>query len=93
MLQMKVVDNSISHKSSEGAYVCLPLPSGSRRLKRLPCLKYYNAQQWESTFTRGLNAAKITDKIKQRFKLKLSLIQFPTKNSVGSYVYLLQEWS
>ncbi len=57
---MKVVDNSISHKSSVDAHVYLPLLSGARGLERLSYWKYYNALQWESTFTQGLNAAKFT---------------------------------
>ncbi len=48
---LKVVDNSISHKKLSGAHVYLLLLSGARKLERLPCLKYYNALRWESTFT------------------------------------------
>ncbi len=48
--------------------------------------------EWESKFTLGLNAAKNTNFIKKGFKWKLFRIQFPTKNSVGAYVYLSQEW-
>ncbi len=38
---MKVVDISISHKSSVDAHVYLPPPSGARRLEKLSYLKYY----------------------------------------------------
>ncbi len=48
--------------------------------KDLPFLKYYNAQERECIFTRGLNNAKDTDYIKKLFKQKLRKIEFPAKN-------------
>ncbi len=42
--------------------------SGARGLERLPCFKYYNVLEQESTFTLGLNITEITDYIKKRFK-------------------------
>ncbi len=41
--------------------------SGAKGLERSLCFKY-NVLKWDSAFTLGLNAAKITDKIKKRFK-------------------------
>ncbi len=46
--------------------------SGTVELQRLQCLKYYyNVLKWESKFSLGLNAAKITDYIKKWLKQKL----------------------
>ncbi len=67
--------------------------SGARVLKGLKWLKYYNLQKRQITFTLGLNAAKNTDYMEKRFKLKLFRIKFSTKKSVGAYVYLPPEWS
>ncbi len=39
-------------------------------------------------FTSGLNAAKNTEYIEKCFEQKLFRIKFPTKKSVGAYVYL-----
>ncbi len=60
--------------------------------QRLPFVKY-NVLEWESRFILGLTAAQSTDYIKKYFNQKLFRIKFPTKNSDGAYLYLLQEWS
>ncbi len=39
---------------------------GAKGLERLPCFQY-NVLKWDSAFALGLNAAKMTDKIKKRF--------------------------
>ncbi len=63
-VQMKVVDNSISYKSSVNAHVYLPLPIGARRLKRLPRLRYYNALRGEVHSLKGLTLPKLPIKSK-----------------------------
>ncbi len=65
--------------------------SAAREFERLPNFKY-NVLKWDSAFTLELDAAKIADKIKKRFKWNLLIIQFPGNNSVGTDVYLPQEW-
>ncbi len=63
---------------------------GARLIQRLPCLKYYyDVLKWETKFTLELNDAKNADYLKKIFKW----IKFPTKNLVGTHVYLPQEWS
>ncbi len=59
--------------------------NGARRLQRLPYFKYYDIQKRESELSVRLSAAKITDYIKNHFKLKLLRIKFPTKNLMGAY--------
>ncbi len=56
-------------------------------------LVHYNALTRDNRFTLWLNAAKYTDYIEKCFKQKLQRIKFPTKNSVGAYLYLTQECS
>ncbi len=51
-------------------------------LQRLPCFKYYNALKWETRFTLGLEAAKITDYIKHNRQDSLSSVLI-TSFSVG----------
>ncbi len=46
----------------------------------------------ESRITLKLNAAENTDYIRKCVK-KLFEIKFPSKNSVGTYLYLAKEWS
>ncbi len=48
----------------------------------------YNALEWGSIFTLGLNVAKRTNYIEESFKQKLCVVKFPTKNSVEAYLYL-----
>ncbi len=55
------------------------------------------ARWWQTfamyrTFFLGLKASKIIDYIEKCFKQKLYKIKFPTKNSMGPYLYLPQEW-
>ncbi len=66
--------------------MCISLQSGATALERLPCLKY-NVLKRENRLTLALNTAKKIDYMKKHLKLKLSRIQFPTKNSVGAHVY------
>ncbi len=61
--------------------------------KDISCLKYYNTLEWESRFTLRLNTAENIDYIEKWFKRKLSIIKFPTKNSVETYSNLPQELS
>ncbi len=46
----------------------------------------------ESRITLELNPAKNTDYIRKYVK-KLFGIKFPSKNSMGAYLYLAKEWS
>ncbi len=46
--------------------------SGARVLQRLPCFKYYNVLKWNSRFTLGLDATKITDYINNNRQDSLS---------------------
>ncbi len=66
--------------------------SGARGPQTLTCLKYYNILKWESKFTLGLKTAKNINYIKKCFKQKLFRIKITTKNLVGTYIYLSQEW-
>ncbi len=53
-----------------------------------------NGQNFGYEITLGLNAAKNTHALYQKMlQIKVLRIQFRTKNSVGAYVYLPQEWS
>ncbi len=67
--------------------------SRARRLQRLLPLKYYNVQKWESRLNLRIDAAENTHYTQKFFKLKLLIIEFRTKKSVGAYVYLPPEWS
>ncbi len=69
------------------------LRSGKCDAQHATAAQYFTLQKQDSTFTLGLNTAKNTPCIKKCFKQKLSSIKFATKNSVGAYVYLPQEWS
>ncbi len=40
-------------------------------LQRLICFKYFIVLKWESRFTLGLHAAKITDYIKKTLQIKV----------------------
>ncbi len=84
-LRIKIVQNSIFYKKFSQR-ICLIIPGvevGARKIAIFEIL------EWESKFTLGLNAAKDTDIcINKNFKYKLFKIQFPTKNSVGAFVYL-----
>ncbi len=44
---------------------CIYPRSGARGLQRFAILKYYNAQEWECTFTLELNTVKDTDYIEK----------------------------
>ncbi len=70
-----------------------PPPGVSRGLKTLIWLKNYDVQKQQITFTLGLNAGENTDYMEKSFKYKAFRIEFPTKMSMGAYVYLLPEWS
>ncbi len=45
--------------------------SGARGLQRLPSMKYYSAQKWESRLTPGLDAAKNTYYMKKKLQIKV----------------------
>ncbi len=69
--------------------VSISLYSGARGLQRLPFLKYFNALEWECTFTLGLNATENAKDIKKCFKQELFRMKFPTKNSLNAIHYTL----
>ncbi len=52
------------------------------------CHFWNNALKWVLL---GLNAAKSTNYIEKYFSQKLFDIKFPTKNTVGAYLYLPEE--
>ncbi len=62
--------------------------SGTSGLQRLVSLKYNIVLKRESTFNLGLNAAKNTLHIQNSFQQKLFGIEFYTKKSPSTYVYL-----
>ncbi len=64
------------------ASISLSTPGMELVSKDLPFLKYYNALEWGSKFTIGLNTAKNIDYIEKCFKRKLRRIKFPTKNKL-----------
>ncbi len=45
-------------KKNQWAHMSIFLGNDARGLQRLPSLKYYNVQKWESRFSLGLDAAK-----------------------------------
>ncbi len=55
-------------KRGQWAHMSISLGNEVRGLQRLPSLKYYNVQKWESRFSLGLNAAKSTDYMRKCFK-------------------------
>ncbi len=57
-----------SAQKSQRALMFISSRSGARGLQRLPSLKYYNVQKWQSIFTLGLNSAKNTCYIQKCFK-------------------------
>ncbi len=57
-----------STKKLVGAYVYPPPRSGARGLQRMPSLKYYYVQKWQSIFILHLAAAKNTHYIQKCFK-------------------------
>ncbi len=66
--------------------------SGGKGFQKLPSLKYYNVQKWESRFTFEHDVAKSTHHIQKCFKQKLLIIKLRTKKSVDARVCLPQEW-
>ncbi len=54
-------------EKSVGAYFYLPL-EWKKGLERLIWLKYYDVQKRQITFTLGLDVAKNTDYMEERFK-------------------------
>ncbi len=83
-----------STKNLVDGYLSICIPGEELENSRdLPFLKYYIGQEWESRFTLTLNTVKNIDYIEKLFKQKLSIIKFPAKNLVDSYLYLSQEWS
>ncbi len=70
MLQVKVVEHWILYKEVSRRICLYPCQSGVRGLQRLPYLKYFNVQKWESRFTLGLGAAKITHYIQKKLQIK-----------------------
>ncbi len=56
--ELKLLRIKLRTKKSVGAYVDLPR-SGIKGFERLPSLKYYNVQKWESEFTLGSTLPKI----------------------------------
>ncbi len=71
MVQIKVVENEISHKKVNGHSCISPPPPpqrGARELEGLVCFKDYIVLKWESRFIFRLNAAEIPDYIKKLFK-------------------------
>ncbi len=82
-----------SLQESQWAHMSISHWSKATGLKNLIWLKYYNVQNWQITFTSGLNAAKnnaYVEKGSSKSCLELNSLQ---KKSVDSYVYLPLEWS
>ncbi len=77
---------------SQWAHMPISPRRGAAGPERLSFLKYYNVLKWESGLTWGLNAAKITDYIKNCSNKSCSELNFVPK-SVGTHVYLPQERS
>ncbi len=78
---------------NSGMHVSIYLCSWVRGLHRLSFLEYFNALEYESRFTSGLNTTKNTRDVKKCFKQKLFRIKFSSKNSANAYLYLAQKWS
>ncbi len=74
-------------KNSVDAYLYLPQERSYGTPNICHFLIYYYVLEWKSRFTLGLNAAKSTDCIEKCFKQKSYKIKFPTKLSVGAYIY------
>ncbi len=55
-------------QKSSWAHISISPRSGDRGLQRSVCLKSYNVQKLEISFTLGLNAAKNTHFMKKKFK-------------------------
>ncbi len=81
MLQIKVVEHSISHKKDKWAHMSISPGSGAMGLERLIFFKYYIVLKWESRFTFGLNTAKITDYIKRLSCSEFNFVQKSLKRT------------
>ncbi len=83
ILPKNVLNKSCSElnfpQKTQWNHVSISGRSGAKGLQGLPFWKYYNALEWESRFTLGLNVASNTDLIKNFFKLSCSELNFLQK--------------